>query len=53
MIRVDLSGLRPVLDLWRLAYYRAARDNLQRTDPCHPDLPEIVMEINRLERSAR
>lgn len=36
----------------RLAYYEAARNHLTRTNPCHPDLPEIVLTINEL-RSTR
>ncbi len=32
----------------RLAWYCLARDQLTRRDPCHPDLPGIVLKINRL-----
>ena len=32
----------------KLAYLRVARNQLTRRDPCHPDLPEIVLTINRL-----
>jgi hypothetical protein len=30
---------------WRIAYYRAA---LRQISPMHPDVPEIVVRLNRL-----
>lgn len=45
-----MIGLRPVLDLWRLAYYRWA---LREMPPTHPDLPFVVIRINELERNTR
>jgi len=41
-------SLRP---LWReacIAYYELALQSLCNRDPSHPDIPEIILEINRL-----
>ena len=42
-----MKSLRPLMDLWSLTYLRWA---LREIDPTHPDVPAIVLEINRLER---
>lgn len=41
--------MRPIFILWKLAYFRWARHDLQRKDPLHPDLPHIVQRIAELE----
>ncbi|MDO9252592.1 MAG: hypothetical protein Q7U48_13715 [Hydrogenophaga sp.] len=33
----------------RITYYELARNHLTRTNPCHPDLPGIVLTINTLK----
>jgi hypothetical protein len=33
----------------RIVYYELARNHLTRTNPCHPDLPGIVLTINALK----
>ena len=40
-------GLRPLFVLIVLAYYRWA---MSQIDPLHPDVPEILLRINDLER---
>lgn len=47
-----MSGLRPVLNLIRLAWWRWAQRELQHRDPTHPDLPQIVHRIRDLERAS-
>ena len=42
-----MTGLRPLIDAFRLAFYRWA---LREIDPMHPDVPEIAHAINQLER---
>lgn len=37
--------------LWReaqIAYYELALQSLCSRDPAHPDVPEVILEINRL-----
>lgn len=43
-----IDGIRPVLNLIALAYYRWA---LREIDPMHPDVPGIVTRINALENA--
>lgn len=43
-----IHGYRQWLRALRLAYYEAARNHLTRTNPCHPDLPGIVLTINHI-----
>jgi hypothetical protein len=38
-----------VIHLLQLAWWHWARENLQRVDPMHPDLPGIVLRIHALE----
>lgn len=42
-------GLRPLLVLMALTYYRWA---LREIDPLHPDVPEILRRINGLENAS-
>jgi hypothetical protein len=42
-----MTGLRPLIDLLLLAWYRRA---LKEIDPLHADVPEIVHAINALEQ---
>lgn len=53
MLALMLNELRQFWLQLQLIYYRAARDNLTRVDPCHPELPDIVHKINELESGAR
>jgi len=53
---VIFEPLAPVLRLLadairraRLAYYRWARHDMQRRNPCHPDLPYVIRRISALE----
>ena len=41
-----MKALAPVIDLWRLTYYRWA---LREIHPLHSDVPHIVRRINELE----
>ena len=41
-----MSGIRPILNLIALAYYRWARAEI---DPMHPDLTKVVVRCNELE----
>ena len=45
-----MKAIKPILDLWCLAYYRWA---LSEIDPMSPDVPDIVLRINDLERNAQ
>ena len=47
-----MNGIRPILDLARLFYYRWALADMTRANPFHPDLPYVVHRLNQLERSA-
>lgn len=56
MIRIHIDPkLRSVVNNIRLHWWMWARDNLQRKNHCHPDLPEVILNIARLEaeRSAK
>lgn len=44
-------ALFPLLHAARLTWWRWARANLTARDPCHPDLPAIVLRISELEAS--
>lgn len=44
--------MRPLVNLWKLAYFRWARRDLQIKDPTHPDLPYVVRRIAELEAQA-
>lgn len=41
---------RELWQLCKLRYYEAALAHLTRVDPCHPDIPGIVLKINELEK---
>ena len=43
-----VKGLKPILNLWRLFYYRRA---LRQIHPLHPDVPYIVDRLNQLEHA--
>lgn len=51
-------GLQPILNLWAgvlrrvaLTYYRAALKGMQKQGKAtHPDVPEIIRAIRRLEQ---
>jgi hypothetical protein len=49
VIRAAYQSIEPIVRMWKLAYFRAALRNLQRTAPCHPDLPYVVQRVNELE----
>jgi hypothetical protein len=42
-------GLQPVFRLLALVYYEWAMSEI---DPLHPDVPEIVLRLDELKRSA-
>ncbi len=44
-----MSSITPLFRLLALAWWRWARTELQQRDPMHPDLPTVVLTINRLE----
>lgn len=44
-----MSGIRPILNLMRLQWWKWARHELTKRDPMHPDLPMIVRRVNELE----
>lgn len=46
-----MSGIRPVLNLILLAWWKWARRELTQRDPMHPDLPGIIRRVNELEQS--
>ncbi len=45
-----MSSITPLFRLLALAWWRWARRELQRRDPCHPDIPRIVLRIAELDR---
>jgi hypothetical protein len=44
-----MKSLLPIWTLWSLTYYRAALRSLQHKNPCHQDIPRIVLTIHQLE----
>lgn len=47
-----MKSIRPVFDLFALAWWKWAQRELQARNPMHVDLPHIVRRINELERRA-
>ncbi len=46
-----MKPLAPLIRLWRIAYYRWARHELQRQGRhCDPDMPHIIATLAELER---
>lgn len=41
-----MTGLRPLWRHWRLFILSWALKELSRTNPCHPDIPQIVLELS-------
>lgn len=41
---------RELWQLIKLRYHEAALAHLTRVNPCHPDIPGIVLKINELEK---
>jgi hypothetical protein len=44
-----MSGIRPILRLMALAWWRWARDELSKRQPLHPDLPMVMRRVAELE----
>jgi hypothetical protein len=47
-----MFGLRPIVRLISLSWWKWARAELTAKNPFHPDLPYIVRRIADLERNA-
>ena len=43
-----MNTLRALWREWKIFYYELALQSLCAGNPNHPDVPEIVVEINRL-----
>lgn len=44
-----MRGIRPVLQLLALSWWKWAQRELQQHNPMHPDLPMVVRRVAELE----
>jgi hypothetical protein len=44
-----MTGIRPIVHLMALAWWRWARDNLSQHQPLHADLPYVMRRVAELE----
>jgi hypothetical protein len=52
-VAVKQSWYRPVARVAEHVYYTWARHDLQRKNPAHPDMPQIVLKLRSLESEWR
>lgn len=38
---------------WSLMYFEQALQSLTKRDPCHPDIPEIMLKISELKEKQK
>lgn len=48
-----MSGIRPIIRLAQLYWFRWAQHDLQRKNPHHPDLPYVILRRAALEREGK